>query len=43
MKFVEIFMPHKILALKNNKIIKILTINLEATCGIKNFTLYIYY
>jgi len=43
MKFVEIFMPNKILIFKNKKIKKILKINVEATCGIKNLTLYIYY
>jgi len=43
MKFVEIFMPHKILVLKNRKIKKILRINVEITCGIKNLILYIYH
>ena len=40
-KFVKIFMPNKILVLKNRKIIKILRINVEVTCDIKNLTLYI--
>jgi len=41
MRFVEIFMPNKILVLnnrKNNK--KILRIHVKITCGIKNLTLY---
>ena len=38
-----IFLSNKILILKNRKIIKILRINVEATRGIKNLTLYIYY